>query len=97
MLIDERDFHDRLDALESVLPRHNQADRRTVLVGQFVAIKSDGKNRERVHGFVQPQAFDVGPIEYAISLTGHLTEIKFGGEFHVLGFALRLHLFQESC
>ena len=33
LLIGERDLHDRLDALEAVLPRHHQPDRRAILVG----------------------------------------------------------------
>src|SRR5258706_12828956 len=40
-LLDEADFYDRLDALEAILPRHDQADGRAVLVRQRLAVEAD--------------------------------------------------------
>src|SRR5256886_7438787 len=37
----EADLHDRLDALEAVLPGHDEAQRRAVLVGQDPAVEPD--------------------------------------------------------
>ena len=37
-------LHDRLDALEAVLPRHHQAHRRAVLIGQRLAVQADGQD-----------------------------------------------------
>src|ERR1041385_3275696 len=37
--VNKADLHDRLDALESIFPRHDEAQRRTVNVGQNFVIK----------------------------------------------------------
>ena len=64
LLLREPDLHDRLDALEAVLPRHHEPQRRAVLVRQRLAVQADRENRQRVHGLVHPQAFDVRPVEH---------------------------------
>src|SRR3546814_5737694 len=46
-LLDELDFHDRLDALEAVLPRHHQAQRRAVLLRQRLAVQAGGQQGQR--------------------------------------------------
>src|SRR3989344_2866802 len=38
LLLDEADAYDGLDALEAVLPRHHQSDRRAILVWQHLAV-----------------------------------------------------------
>src|SRR2546430_8911106 len=43
---DELDFHDRLDAFVAILPRHDQADGRTVLSGQRLAVNA-GDHQDR--------------------------------------------------
>src|ERR1051325_8401516 len=53
LLLAEANLHDRLDALESVLPRHDDADRRAVLIRQRLALKPGAEGREaigRAHG-----------------------------------------------
>ncbi len=92
LLVGEADAHDRLDALEAVLPRHHQPDRRAVLVGQRLAVEADGQDGERMHGLVEPQALDVGPgqrLEQA-ALARHLRRPHQRFERDVLGAALRL-------
>jgi len=54
------DLDDRLDALEAVFPRHHQADGGTILRRQRLAVHADTQERQRVHGFIQPQALDIG-------------------------------------
>src|SRR5215510_3170544 len=59
LLLGEADSNDRLDALEAILPRHDQPDRRAILVGQRFPVEADGENGERMHGLVEAQAVDV--------------------------------------
>src|SRR5262245_59117501 len=53
LLVDEPDPDDGLGALEPVLPRHHDADRRTVLVGQHLPVEAHGQERQRVERLVQ--------------------------------------------
>src|SRR5690606_20753140 len=46
LALGEVDTDDRLDALEAVLPRHDQAQRRAVLVRQHLAVDADRKERK---------------------------------------------------
>jgi hypothetical protein len=55
------DADDRLHALEAVLPRHHQPQRRAVLVGQLSTVEADGEQRQRVHRLVHAQALAIGP------------------------------------
>jgi len=80
LLLGKADLDDRLDALEAVFPRHHQPQWSTVLVGQRLAIESDGKDRQRMHGFVDPQALDVGPVEDGEALSRHLVRTVTGLE-----------------
>src|SRR6185437_2210485 len=41
LLLGKADFHDRLDAFESMLPRHDESQRCPVLVGQYPPIEPD--------------------------------------------------------
>src|SRR6266849_4409689 len=45
LLLDEADYHDRLDSLESVLPGDHQAQRSAVLIGQRLAVQTDRQER----------------------------------------------------
>src|SRR5256885_13259080 len=66
------DLHDRLDALEAVLPGHDEAQRRAVLVGQDPAVEPDHHEGERVHRLVDPQSLDVRPVERSEEHTSEL-------------------------
>src|SRR5207248_1281371 len=81
----EADLHDRLDALEAVLPGHDEAQRRAVLVGQNPAVEPDHHEGERVHRLVDPQSLDVRPVEHPRALSRHLRRIIQRRELHVLG------------
>ncbi len=97
LLLDERDADDGLDTLEAVLPRHDEPDRRAVLVGQRLTVEPHRQDRERVHGFVEPQALDVWPgqrLEHTL-LSRHLRGPLQGLEGDVLGAALRFDLLQQ--
>src|SRR6266567_892506 len=61
LLVEEAHRDDGLGGLEAIFPRHHDAHRRTVLVGQHFAIEPEGEQRERVHGFVHAQAFGIWP------------------------------------
>src|SRR5581483_6942725 len=92
--LDETDLDDRLRALEAVLPRHHQAQRRAVLVRQHLAVQADREQGQRMHRLIQPQAFDVRPFEagaeQAGALARHLRRIVQRGELDVLGARRRL-------
>src|SRR4029450_3396934 len=60
LILDELHPHDRLDALEAVLPRYDQTNRRAVLIWQYFTVKADGQDRERMHRFVHAQTLGVG-------------------------------------
>src|SRR5271169_1197553 len=49
----ETDFHQGLDALVSIFPGNDHADRSTVLWREGVAVHADAKKGKRVHGFVE--------------------------------------------
>src|SRR6476469_125947 len=51
--VSKADLHDRFDALESVLPRHHQAQRSAVNVGKNFVIKADSHDGQRMHGFIE--------------------------------------------
>src|SRR5688572_17440934 len=79
---DEAQLDDRLDALEAVLPRDDQTNRRAVLIRQHFAVESDGKDGQRMHGFVEPQAFHVRPLERVGALLRKLSDIVESDELH---------------
>src|SRR5438552_19123620 len=76
LLGDETDLYNLLDAFETVLPRHHQSNRSAVLGRQGLAIESGGQNRQRMHGFIETQPFDIRPIKHASDLVGHATRIE---------------------
>ena len=61
LLADKLNAHKRFEALKTVLPGHDQADRRPVLVGHFVTINSRGYKSEFVCRFFNRQSFNIGP------------------------------------
>ena len=83
LLIREADSDDRLDALEAVLPGYDQPERRAVLVWQHAPVEPDGEDRERVQRFVEPQRFDVWPLQPAPTLAGHLLGVEQRDERHI--------------
>ena len=90
LLLDELDLDDRLDALEAVLPRHDEADRRAVLVHQRLAIETDGEDGQRMHRLVHAQSLDIGPPKGLVSLARHFPRAEKRGERDVGRLALRL-------
>src|SRR5437667_7301621 len=52
LLLDEPDLDDRFDALEAVLPRDDQAQRRAVLIRQLFPVQTDRDQRQRMHRLV---------------------------------------------
>src|SRR5207302_1934120 len=59
LALGEADLHDRLDALEAVLPGHDEAQRRAVLVGESAPVEPDHHEGERMHRLIYPQSLDV--------------------------------------
>src|SRR5207249_11443916 len=55
LLIGETDLHDRLDALEAVLPGNDEAKWRAVLVREHFAVEADCEDREGMHRLVEAQ------------------------------------------
>ena len=84
---DKANLHQTLAALETVLPWHDQAHGRTVLLGQNFAVHAKGQQGQWVHGLVQAQAFDIGPVQTAGAHTGHGFGIGLGHEFDEFGVA----------
>src|SRR6185436_13219694 len=64
------DAHDRLGALETVLPWNHHAHGCAVLVWQRPAVKSHRQQGQWMHRFVHAQALDVGPVEDRLLLPG---------------------------
>ena len=85
------DLDQRFGALESVLPGDDHSDRRAVLIGQRFAVHADGQQRQRVHGFVQPQALDVGQVDSGAAPQGHLLLVEIRFECDVAGRRSGLH------
>ena len=61
-LFDESNFHHRLDALESVFPRNHHAHRRAILIRKRLAIHPHAKQRQGMHGLIDPQSFHIGKL-----------------------------------
>src|SRR5690606_34407688 len=80
----EADGDDRLDALEAVLPRHHQPQRRAVLLRQRLAVQTGGQDCERMHRLVDAQALAVGPVDRAEAYARHLHRVGQAGEGDVL-------------
>ena len=95
LVLVERHADDGLHALEAVLPRHHEADGRAVLVGQHLAVKTDGHDGERVHGLVHPQALHVGPRQRRLGLPRHLLRVHERGEPHELRLRCGLEALHE--
>src|SRR5688572_27291704 len=72
---DQSNLHNRLNALEPVFPRDNQANRRAILRRQRLAVQAGSQNRQRMYGFVEPQPLNVRPIEDARVLIWHASGI----------------------
>lgn len=89
LLVCDVDFDDGFCVLEAVFPRHDDANRGSVLVRQDVAVAAEGQQGEGVHGFVHAQAFGVGPVVAAGEVT-HLLAVEVGGELDELGAGKRL-------
>ena len=94
-LVREMDADDRLRALEAVLPRHDDANRRAVLVRQHLAVDAHGDERQRVRGLLDREALAIGPLENGILDAGHLVPIRERQELHELGRRLRLEALQQ--
>src|SRR5262245_50945836 len=86
----EAELHDRLDALEPVLPRDDQSNRCAVLVRQDLAVESDRKNRQWMHRLVEAPAFDVRPLERVGALLRKLSDVMECVELYEAGFRCRL-------
>eukprot|EP01136_Pigoraptor_vietnamica_P026027 Opistho-1_new@80615 len=95
LLVGEADLHQRLAALEAVLPGHHQAQRRAILVGQHLAVHAEGQQGQRVHGLVDAQALDIGPVERAAAQARHLGLVGQGHELDEPGLAGGLDAFDE--
>src|SRR6266404_3217244 len=78
------DFHERLDALETVLPGNDQADGRAILWRQCAAIQSAGQQCQRVHRFIHSQALYIGPYKYVAALPRHALGVEQGLEGDIL-------------
>src|SRR3546814_12988221 len=53
--LDEADADNGFNALVAILPRNRQAQRRTVLIRQDLAVHADRHERERMHRLVDAQ------------------------------------------
>jgi hypothetical protein len=80
--VGEADLDDALHALEAVLPRHDEAQRRAVLVGHRPPVHPGDEQRERVHRLVEAQRLDVRPRQHGGALPGHLLRVVERGELH---------------
>src|SRR3546814_3465732 len=63
------------NALVAILPWNRQAQRRTVLIRQDLAVHADRHERERMHRLVDAQPLNVWPVEHAKARIRHLLAI----------------------
>src|SRR5260221_8665988 len=82
----EADFYQRLDALITVFPGDDHANRRAVLRRKSLAVHADAKKGERVHGFVETKTFLVGKIDAAVFGLRHLPRVVESLKGYVAGF-----------
>jgi len=94
-MVDQVNLDDGLDALEPILPGHDQPQRCPVLRQELLAVQADRHQRKVVHRLVQPQPLDVGPLEPLAALERELDRVNQGLEPHVLRAALRLDRLQQ--
>ena len=94
-VLDQADGDQAFGVFETIFPWHHQAHRGTVLVGQDAAIHAKGQQGQGVQGFVQAQAFGVGPVQAATAQAGHVLGVGLGDKFDELGAAQGLHLFEQ--
>src|SRR5258708_4418211 len=95
LFLDQPDTHYRLNTLVAVLPRHREPDGRAILIRKFFSIQAHHQQRERMHGFIQPQPFHVGEVDSGPSSPRHLLLVVVALERHVLCFGRRLHLLEQ--
>src|SRR5260370_29097460 len=84
LFLHELDLDDGLDAFEAVLPGHDEPDRRPVLIGQRLAIHAEAEQRQRMHGLVHAQSFDVGKRDTGLTGAEHYLSVVDGLEGHAL-------------
>src|SRR5258706_4396210 len=65
LFFDESDRDDGFDALEAVLPRSDQSQRRSIRIGQWLSIYAECDQRQRIHRFVESETFHIRPIQTA--------------------------------
>src|SRR5712691_11223576 len=94
LLFLEADLCQGLDALIAVLPGNNHANRRAILRRKTFTVHADAKKSERVHGFIEAQALDIGEIDAAILCLGHLSRVIEGFKGDVPSFRRR---FDQLC
>ena len=80
----KREADDSFGALESVFPRHDDSQRRPVLVRQRSAIHSEAKQCERMHRFIHPQSFAYRHSSTLPALSRHLLRVQDSCELHEL-------------
>src|SRR5437879_7292837 len=65
---DQHNLYDRLDALETIFPRYDETNRCTILRRHRLPVHAGRQNRQRIHRFIQTQAFNVWLIKHARGL-----------------------------
>src|SRR4029077_16337626 len=77
-------FHERLDALEAILPWNHHADRRAVLIRQSFAVHSNRQECEWIHRFVNSQSLDIRQFDTSHRPFWHLLHVVVALERDVL-------------
>src|SRR4029079_3662462 len=82
-----------------ILPRSDEAKRRTVLIGAILPIHTCCKERQWVLRFVEPETLHVREFDsnQRISLARHLIRSIDGMKFHELGAGIGLQFVDEIC
>jgi len=95
LLVGKANLDEALGALEPIFPRYDDAHRRAVLLRQHFAVHAKSEQRQRVHGFVQPQAFDVRPLQHARIHARHGDLVGQRHKFHVFRATERFHTLDQ--
>src|SRR5213592_61419 len=91
----EVDLRQRFGALESVLPRNNEADRCAVLITKRFAVKTDRDKRQLVHRLRQSEALRVRPWKVVRALRRTIPGIKKRSKLYIFRFGFWLHKIEK--
>ena len=90
------DRHNRLDALKTEFPRHNEPQGGAVLPGQRMTVDAGDQQGEVVHRLFDGQRFDIRLGIPDLQLAEGNRSIQEGGELDVVGVVFRRYFLDQG-